>query len=430
MVSLQILSKVLETQDNSIIEDNLLTVDYFVGYENEYNFIQEHIKQYGNVPDKATFLSKFDNIDLVEVTETDRYLVDTIREEYTYYRTVPILQQAAELMKSDSNIAAEYLLSEMKAVQPSYQLGGTDIVARATDRLKQFKEKKENQEDWYFTTGFQELDDLIHGISRQEELLVLFARINQGKSWVLEKICTHIWQIGFNVGYISPEMSADSVGYRFDTLYNNFSNRDLMWGNDSLNEDEYSKYVDELSKKNNKFIVATPLDFNKKITVNKLRQWVKQNKLDLIAVDGITYLSDERAVRGDTKSITLTNISEDLMSLSVELKIPIIVVVQANRSGVVDKESEETPELENIKDSDGIGANASKVIAIRQNKDGVLILQIKKNRFGSVNNKLQYLWDIDTGNFTFMSGDTKKRERKDSETKKEKKKTQTKEDVF
>ena len=39
MVSLQILSKVLATKDISIIEDNLLTDEYFVGYEKELEFI-------------------------------------------------------------------------------------------------------------------------------------------------------------------------------------------------------------------------------------------------------------------------------------------------------------------------------------------------------------------------------------------------------
>ena len=72
MVAIQIISKILTTADNSIIDDNLLDVSYFVGYEDEFNFIQNHIKQYGNVPDKATFLSKFPDFELVEVAETDR----------------------------------------------------------------------------------------------------------------------------------------------------------------------------------------------------------------------------------------------------------------------------------------------------------------------------------------------------------------------
>lgn len=424
MVQLQIISKILSTGKNDIIEDNLLDESYFVGYEEEYKFIQEHLRQYGNVPDKATFLAKFPDIELVEVSETDRYLVDTIREEYLYYQSVPVIQKAAELLKTDSNAASEYMVHALQALQPNYQLGGVDIISDAQSRFEQFKERKEHQEEWFFTTGFEELDDLIHGIQRQEELFVLFARVNQGKSWVLEKMCTHVWELGMSVGFVSPEMSANSVGFRFDTLHKNYSNKGLMWGKKDIEDTEYQEYIKTLKTKNNRFIVATPLDFDRKITVTKLKNWVRQYKLDLIAIDGITYMSDERSQRGDTKTTTLTNISEDLMSLSMELKIPILVVVQANREATKDKENDNGPDLEHIRDSDGIAHNASKVISIRQRKDNVLELCVKKQRFGAVGGKLNYVWDIDTGQFTFIptcddNNSNQKTERPDRKVKKQ-----------
>lgn len=432
MVALQIISKILATKDLSIVENNLLTEEYFVGYEDEFNFLLNHRKEYGSVPDTATFLSKFPDIELVEVAETDRYLVDTIREEYLYYKSVPVVQKIAELLKTDANAASEYMIHAIKDLQPTYNIGGTDIVADAIERYNQFIERKEHQDDWFFTCGFEELDDLIHGIQREEELFVIFARTNQGKSWVLEKMCTHVWQIGYNVGYISPEMGASSVGYRFDTLYKNFSNKGLMWGKNDIEEDEYKTYIDELKEKKNRFIVATPNDFDRKITVTKLKNWINQYKLDLVAVDGITYMTDERYKRGDSKTITLTNISEDLMLLSMELKVPILIVVQANRSGVSQDDSDGTPELESIRDSDGISHNASKVISIRQTKDGVLKIEVKKQRFGAVGGKLNYQWDINTGNFTFIPSyddaePVQKTERKVREVKKQYK---DKEDVF
>lgn len=431
MVALQIISKILATKDLSIIENNLLTEDYFVGYTDEYNYILKHNKEYGSVPDKATFLSKFD-IELVEVTESDRYLVDTIREEYLYYKSVPVVQKVAELLKSDANAAAEYMLQAMKELQPTYRLGGIDIIAEAQERYDQFIERKEHQDEWFFTCGFEELDDLIHGIQREEELFVIFARTNQGKSWVLEKMCTHVWQIGFNVGYISPEMGASSVGYRFDTLYNNFSNKGLMWGKDDVEEEDYKEYIEALIQKKNKFIVATPNDFDRKITVTKLKNWIQQYNLNLIAVDGITYMTDERFQRGDTKTTQLTHISEDLMSLSMEMKVPILIVVQANRGGVVN-DDDSTPDLETIRDSDGISHNASKVISIRQTKDGILKMEVKKQRFGSVGGKLNYQWDVNTGSFVFVPAEDdaeppQKTERKVREVKKQF--SGDKEDVF
>ena len=429
MILLQVLSKVIQTGNNDIIEDNLLDESYFPGYEEEYNFIQDHVKTYGNVPDKATFSGKFPEFELVEVTETDRYLVSALREENLYQRAVPIIQNSAKLFKVDSNEAVEYLLKEIKTLQPNYDLGGTNIIADARERYDQYVERKDHQDDWYFTSGFEELDELMHGIQREEELFVIFARTNQGKSWVLEKMCTHVWNLGFNVGYISPEMSASSVGYRFDTLFKNFSNKALMWGKDDIKN--YESYIDDLASNEHKFIVSTPLDFNRKITVTKLKNWATQYKLDMVAIDGIKYLTDERYKRGDSTTTSLTNISEDLMSLSMELHIPVLVVVQANRTGAIDKETDGTPDLESIRDSDGISHNASKVLSLRQ-KDGILQIGVKKQRFGEVGGKLNYAWDIDQGYFTFVPSydDAEQPEKTESKVVDIKTRFKDKEDLF
>lgn len=409
MVALQVISKIINSKDLSIYEDNNLTVDYFIGYEKEIQYILDHKETYGNVPDKETFLDHFTDengncsIQLVDVTESDRYLLDTIREEYLYNQSVIVVQKYAELLKTDSNAANEYMLSQQSVLQPNYQLGGLDIITQAKMRQSEYKERKEKQNTFFFESGFKELDELTHGIQRGEELYVIIARTNQGKSWVLEKMCTHVWKTGYNVGYISPEMSASSIGFRFDTLLGNFSNRGLMWGKNDINDTEYENYINDLITKENKFIVATPMDFNRKITISKLRNWVKQNKLDLIAIDGITYLSDERGGRNDNKTTTLTNISEDLMGLSMELKIPVLVVVQVNRNGVADKDHVDgTPELETIRDSDGISFNASKCISIRQKQGNVLEIGIKKQRNGVVGGKVEYMWDIDNGVFEYL----------------------------
>lgn len=430
MVALQIISKVLQSKDNSIIENNLLTEEYFVGYEAEYNYLQDHVKQYGNIPDKESFLSQFPEFELVDVAESDRYLIDTIREEYLYYRSVPVVQKIAELLKTDSNAAVEYMISAQKELQPNYQLGGIDIINQIDLRYDEYMARKNNPDDWFFTCGFPELDDLWHGLQRGEEFVVIMARTNQGKSWVLEKMTTHVWQLGFNVGYISPEMGANSIGYRFDTLYKNFSNSSLAWGRSDISEDDYLNYMQDLKKKDNKFIVATPADFDRTITITKLKNWIKQYHLDMLAVDGITYLSDERFKRGDNKTTSLTNISEDLMSLSIEMKIPILVVVQVNRNGV-GGEDENTPELENVRDSDGIAFNASKVLSIRQ-KDDNLIMQVKKQRMGKVGGKLTYNWNINNGIFTFIPSydDAESEDKTEKKVQQVRKQYKDKADVF
>ena len=419
MVSLQILNRVISTKDISIITDNNLTIDYFLEYEDEYSFIKEHFDNYKNVPDTETFINKFPDFELLEVNESDRYLVDAIREEYLYSKSVPVIKKAAELLKSDSNEASRYLQSELVNLTPNYTTPYVDII-HSNSRVEMFEDKSNNKDRWFIPTGFEELDDIIYGWQCGEEFVVIFARTGIGKSWVLVKTVQHAWEIGKNVGYVSPEMSADKIGYRFDTLNNHFSNMALVRGDKSkVSIDEYRQYNEKLAEHNNSILVSTPMDFNKQVTVGKLRTFVQANNLDMLAIDGITYMTDERYKRGDNKTTSLTNISEDLMELSCELKIPILVVVQSNRGGT----EKDTPDLEDIRDSDGIAHNATKVISLNQ-KEEALVMKIKKNRDGKVGDKLTYLWDIDLGEFTWMPGDfdsatIERKEQKREEVKKE-----------
>ena len=419
MVSLQILNRVISTKDISIITDNNLTIDYFLEYEDEYSFIKEHFDNYKNVPDTETFINKFPDFELLEVNESDRYLVDAIREEYLYSKSVPVIKKAAELLKSDSNEASRYLQSELVNLTPNYTTPYVDII-HSNSRVEMFEDKSNNKDRWFIPTGFEELDDIIYGWQCGEEFVVIFARTGIGKSWVLVKTVQHAWEIGKNVGYVSPEMSADKIGYRFDTLNNHFSNMALVRGDKSkVSIDEYRQYNEKLAEHNNRILVSTPMDFNKQVTVGKLRTFVQANNLDMLAIDGITYITDERYKRGDNKTTSLTNISEDLMALSCELKIPILVVVQSNRGGT----EKDTPDLEDIRDSDGIAHNATKVISLNQ-KEEALVMKIKKNRDGKIGDKLTYLWDIDLGEFTWMPGDCdsatiERKEQKREEVKKE-----------
>lgn len=406
MVQAQLINYVLAKKDIEVLTRNNLTEEYFTEYAEEYNFIKNHHAEYGIVPDEETFISNFPNFDLLEVNESERYLVNTIREEFLYSKSVPVIKKAAELLKADANEAAQYLQSEIINLTPNYTVPAVDII-HSNERMKLFDEKSAQPEKWFIPTGFRELDEVISGWQRGEEFGVVFARTGNGKSWVCVKMAQHAWLMGENVGYISPEMSAVKIGYRFDTINNNFSNRALVRGDKSLVTTEaYNDYFDKISQKQNTFLVSTPADFNKKITVGKLKNYVIQNNITILFVDGITYLTDERFKRGDNKTTTLTNISEDLMQLSLDMGIPIIVVVQSNRGGIKE-DANATPELEDIRDSDGISHNATKVLSLKK-KDDALTMAIKKNRDGVTGTKLEYQWDPDTGDFTYIPTAPKK----------------------
>lgn len=398
MISLQILNKILVTKDASILDRYALTEDYFPGYEQEYRFIKQHLDTYQKVPDEATFVDKFPEFELIDVHESDEYLVNTIREENLYYRSVDVVQNVADKLKVNADDAVAYLLKQVETLKPSQVITGVDIIANAKERFDVYKNKQNAEVPAYIPTGFKELDDLLGGWAKGEEFVVFFARTGQGKSWMLISAMATAWSQNYRVGYISPEMSPVKTGYRLDTILKNFSNKALVRGNDV---DGYEQYINTLSSSTTPFLVATPKDFQKNITVSKLRSFCINNQLDVLAIDGITYLRDERRQRGDNKTTMLTNISEDLMALSCELEIPILTVVQSNREGVKVNGEAGVPELENIRDSDGIAHNATKVISIKQDA-GCLQMAIKKHRDGEMGGIVNYTWNIDRGEFKYM----------------------------
>ena len=399
MVELQILNKVIQEKSDDILVKNNLTEEYFYEYSEEYKFIIEHKNEFGCFPDKETVLSNFpETFEILVVNESDEYLVSTIKEEYVYRLSLPILNTLAEKIQTDSYDAIDYLKSHIEDLDVPTRITGIDIISGAKDRLEEYKHVSDDSEAYFIPTGFEELDDIVGGWHRGEELVVLFARTGQGKSWIVIKMIEHCWKMNNAVTLVEPEMSANKTGYRFDTLYKHISNKALLRGEEVAG---YEQYINSLSDKNIPIRVLHPKDFQRKVTVSKLRSFCVSTDTKMLVIDGITYLTDERKEKGDNRTTQLTHISEDLMDLSIDLGIPVLVVCQANREGA----KEEDLQLENIRDSDGIAYNASVVISIMQ-KDPGLVMTLNKSRNSMVGVKLTYLWDIDTGMFSYIpSGD-------------------------
>ena len=65
------------------------------------------------MPDELTFIEKFPEFQLQEVTESDNFLVYKAKENDLFDRARPIIQRAAELMETDANDAVELLRSAL-----------------------------------------------------------------------------------------------------------------------------------------------------------------------------------------------------------------------------------------------------------------------------------------------------------------------------
>ena len=60
-------------------------------------------------------------------------------------------------------------------------------ILKDTSRYEAYVERTKDFNKFYIKTGFPELDKIIGGWDREEELGTIVARTNYGKSWILLK---------------------------------------------------------------------------------------------------------------------------------------------------------------------------------------------------------------------------------------------------
>ena len=395
MIQLQFLNQVINNRDASLITLNNLDKSFFSDYEKEFEFICNHYSEYGNIPDAVTFLTKFPHFDIVEVHETNRFLLDALYDDKKMRTMARSFNKVKDLLR-DSKVdqAMSVYVSSMEELTSATHMDAIDIL-RDTSRYDDYIEKSNDFSKFYINTGFKELDDVVGGWDRNEELATIIARPNVGKSWILLKVALAAAEQGLTVGLYSGEMSENKVGYRLDTLYGHISNTKITHGNRNVQND-YKLLLEKMSKDiPGKIKVITPKAVNGIMGVNSLRAFVEKEKIDILCIDQHSLLEDDRNARDPV--VRAANISKDLKRLQVLKRIPIIAVSQANRSIGEDGKLG----LENIAQSDRIGQDSTIVIGLDQ-KDGVLSMHLLKSRDSERGNTLKYALDFDKGTYTFI----------------------------
>lgn len=399
MIQEQVLNYLVQSKDSSFLLLNNLSEDFFSDYKDEFNFINNHYSEYKTIPDKETFLYKFPNFNYFEVGETPQYLLSKLYDDKNFRDLTSVLNKMRKVLINEDYEAAVKLFSEANdKLQSSKHLESTSII-KDTSRFEAYVERTQDFSKYYIKTGFNELDSVIGGWDREDELATIVARTNQGKSWILLKTALAAAEQGLNVGIYSGEMSVRKVGYRIDTLFGHISNSSMIHGNFNIYSD-YEKYINSLKNGSIKgdIKVLTPDMISGPAGVTALRAFIEKEKLDMLCIDQHSLLEDDRKARNPVDKAA--NISRDLKNLQVMERIPIIAVSQQNRNS-----TEEGIDTTHIAQSDRIGQDSTVILAFHQ--DGkVLTMTLIKSRDSEVGKKLQYAIDLDKGLFTYIPSES------------------------
>lgn len=393
MIQLQVLNKILKDRDASLIILNNLTDDFFCNYKQQFDYIKKHYDKYGNIPDTYSFLEAFPDFDIIEVKETSRYLIDKLYEDKNKRTLAETFNKMRELLMNNKvDEAMSVYANATDKMLTSNSIQCVDII-RDTSRYNDYVDRCEDFKKYYIKTGFKELDEIIGGWDKNEELATIVARSSTGKTWCLLKSAIAAMEQGLVVGIYSGEMSERKVGYRVDTLYGHISNCGLIHGNVSI-QAEYKQYIDKLKECKGSIKVLTPAMINGAAGVTALRAFVEKENIDILFIDQHSLLEDDHRAKSPVERAA--NISRDLKNLQVLKKMPIISVSQQNRARV-----EYGATLANIAQADRIGQDSTIVIFLEQ-KDGVMTLNLVKSRDSGAGKKLQYSIDLDKGIFQYI----------------------------
>lgn len=206
---------------------------------------------------------------------------------------------------------------------------------------------------------------------------------NSGKSLALISLSCNMLRQGFNVLYITLEMSETRISERFDA---NLLDIDIP----KLSEISLQSYTDRVNSikhnvRGNLLIKEWPTGT---INSNHIRAYLEEVKLkrgfipDFVVVDYINLMNSSRYKAGMVNSYSMVKaVSEELRGLAVENNLVMMTATQTNRNGMGNSDIEQT----DIADSIGLVFTLDMMFALIRTEAldsaGQVVIKQLKNRY-------------------------------------------------
>jgi replicative DNA helicase len=233
------------------------------------------------------------------------------------------------------------------------------------------------------STGLPDLDFITGGLQRGD-MLVLAGRPSMGKTSLAMSIVEHIAiGGGVPVGVATMEMTGSSLVKRMLSSISGVDGHSLLTG--CLDKGDFPKMALSAGKiaKSKIFVDETP-HLSPAQLLAKARTWKLRHGIELLVVD---YLQLMRA-KSDNRQHEVSLCSAAAKQVAKELKIPVLILSQLNRSV---ENQDRPPRLSDLKESGSIEQDADVVGLMHKpgdvqsaSKHPVVRLSIAKHRNGPV----------------------------------------------
>jgi len=238
------------------------------------------------------------------------------------------------------------------------------------------------------------LNEITSGGLSKKTLNMLLGGTGGGKSLGMCH-CSAAWlSMGYNVLYITAEMSEEKIAERIDANLLDIPISEIK----DIPEDMFTSRINNLIKKTKGKLIIKEYP-TASANVNHFRALLnelnlkKSFKPDVIVIDYLNICASSRmkAIGGSVNSYSyIKAIAEEVRGLAVEFDVPILSATQTTRSGY----SSSDPGLEDTSESFGLPATADLFLALVSSEEleeqGLIMIKQLKNRYNDVNYKKRF----------------------------------------
>jgi replicative DNA helicase len=316
----------------------------------------DYLKELQTIPVSALAADSYAN--LVKDQSIDRNLRKVLQELINLSQDPKGKSSDEVLNEAESKI---FELSENRSKEDS--LKKIDIYVKETlDKLDDLSKKTGDLIG--ISSGFKAIDGVTQGL-KPEELIVIAGRPSMGKTSLAMNIAENVAKEEDGcVLVFSLEMSSQSLTSRMIGSMAGISQQSIMLGR-NLTDRQWEKIVEKSKRLGdmNIFIDDTaninPMEIRAK-SRRLAKQFRKEGGVKLIVIDYIQLM--QMPGRNDNRVNELSDISRALKHLAKEVKAPVIVLSQLNRS--VEQRPNKRPQMSDLRDSGAIEQDADLIFML------------------------------------------------------------------
>lgn len=319
----------VSSSDTYALCASIIRPDYFdPELRNTVSFLSSYYDEYNTTPSEDQIEAE-SGVELTHRTVTRDQIEYCSTEVESFCKQKAIqkaILSAPDLLKKNDYGKIESAIKDAITVSLNRDLGMNYF----DDPLTRIK--KQLQAESPTSTGWDDLDHALNGGIVRKQMLVFSANSGGGKSIAMANLGVNMMEQGFNVLYISLELSENMVSMRFDSMITGVSQAEWR----QRTKEVAAKIGQAEQKMGSLTIKYMPAGTNS----NAIRAYLKEYELvhgfvpDMLVVDYLDIMGTNENMSADNVFEKDKRASEQLRNIGAEYNMFIVTASQQNRGAV------------------------------------------------------------------------------------------------